>query len=59
MTVNDSRPLAPGSPGQAFSPGLEVLLTRAPERPLPEVEEERPLIRDDELRYRLLELRDG
>lgn len=47
-------------PQKQFPPGLELLLTAGRERSPPEEPlEERPLIQDAELRYRLLELHDG
>lgn len=60
MRNSDHRSGKYGPPPQRFPPGLEVLLSAGREQPAIEaVEAERPLIRDDELRYRLLELHDG
>ncbi len=60
MKRADHRPPKYGLPPQKFPPGLEALLAGARERPPPRpAEEERPLIRDNELRYLLLELHDG
>ena len=60
MGRDDCQLRALGPPKRAFPPGMELLLPADRQRPPPEEQvEERPLIRDDELRYLLRELHDG